>query len=125
MNKDEVVAILVGGGPAPGINGVISAVTIEAINNGKRVIGIFDGFKGLLEDPLHVQELKTEDVSRIHLTGGSILRTSRENPTKAPEKMERVLKALSEAEIKKMGRAKKLALVQLNACSMPFSTKAL
>ena len=39
------LAILVGGGPAPGINGVISSVTIEAINHGFEVIGFHDGFK--------------------------------------------------------------------------------
>lgn len=100
MDKDDVVAILVGGGPAPGINGVISAVTIEAINNGKNVIGIFDGFKGLLNDPPNVKKLKIEEISRIHLTGGSILRTSRENPTKDHKKMEKVLKGLFDLNVK-------------------------
>ena len=41
------LAILVGGGPAPGINGVISAATIEGINQGFKVIGFRDGFKWL------------------------------------------------------------------------------
>ena len=41
----ETVAILVGGGPAPGINGVIASATIEAINSGLHVIGIYDGGK--------------------------------------------------------------------------------
>ena len=41
------LAVVVGGGPAPGINGVISAVTIEAINNDLEVIGFRDGFKWL------------------------------------------------------------------------------
>ena len=45
--KKEVLAIVVGGGPAPGINGVISAATIEAINAGKKVVGIVGGFKSL------------------------------------------------------------------------------
>ena len=43
------LAILVGGGPAPGINGVISAVTIEGINQGFEVIGFRDGFKWLVQ----------------------------------------------------------------------------
>jgi len=43
----ETVGIIVGGGPAPGINGTISAATIEAVNQGKRVIGIKGGFKPL------------------------------------------------------------------------------
>ena len=42
------LALLVGGGPAPGINGVISAVTIEAIEQGIEVIGFRDGFKWLV-----------------------------------------------------------------------------
>ncbi|MBE9505104.1 MAG: 6-phosphofructokinase [Proteobacteria bacterium] len=96
----EVVGILVGGGPAPGINGVISAVALEAINKKKRVIGIFDGFKGLLKDPIDYQELKMEDVSRIHLSGGSVLRTSRENPTKDKRNMEKVLKGLKDLQVK-------------------------
>ena len=45
----ELIGIIVGGGPAPGINGVISAATIEAINEGKEVVGIVGGFKGLFE----------------------------------------------------------------------------
>jgi 6-phosphofructokinase 1 len=91
----ETVGILVGGGPAPGINGVIAAATIEAIERGKRVIGIFDGFKWLARgDSEHARELTIDDVSRIHFQGGSILRTSRENPTKDKQKMANVLMAL-------------------------------
>ena len=43
----EKLAIVIGGGPAPGINGVISAVTFEAVKQGLEVIGIYDGFKWL------------------------------------------------------------------------------
>ena len=43
------LAIVVGGGPAPGINGVISSVTIEARHRGLDVIGIRDGFSHLIE----------------------------------------------------------------------------
>ena len=46
--SSEVVAIIVGGGPAPGINGVISAATIESINQGKEVIGIVGGLRASL-----------------------------------------------------------------------------
>ena len=82
MNGDTL-AILVGGGPAPGINGVIASATIEAVNNGLRVIGIYDGYQHLAQgDTSHVTDLQIEDVARIHFTGGSILRTSRTNPAK-------------------------------------------
>jgi 6-phosphofructokinase 1 len=82
MDRDTL-AILVGGGPAPGINGVIASATIEAVNNGLRVIGLYDGYEHIARgDTSHVAELTIEDVSRIHFTGGSILRTSRTNPAK-------------------------------------------
>lgn len=95
--QKKTLAIIVGGGPAPGINGVISAATIEAINEGLRVLGVYDGFQWLAKaDTSHVKELTIQDVSRIHFQGGSVLRTSRENPTKDPKKMENVVKALLE-----------------------------
>lgn len=99
-NNQKVLAIVVGGGPAPGINGVISAVTIEAINNRIKVIGIYDGFKWLATgDISHIKLLQISDVSRIHLSGGSIIRTSRENPTKSKEKLKNVVKALKELKV--------------------------
>ena len=76
------LAILCGGGPAPGINSVIAAATIEAINSGWEVIGLLDGFEHLIEGSTrHTMPLTITDVSRIHLLGGSILYTSRANPT--------------------------------------------
>lgn len=88
-------AIMVGGGPAPGLNGVISAATIEAVNNGYEVLGVREGFKWLSEgDISHVMPLTIEDVSRIHLQGGSILRTARANPTKSERTMNNVMKSL-------------------------------
>ncbi len=95
------VGIVVGGGPAPGINGVISAASIEAINQGKEVIGILDGFKWLSRgDSSHVIPLNLGHVSRIHLKGGSLIRTSRENPTKSREKMDHVIRALTELQVR-------------------------
>lgn len=99
-SKSKRLAILVGGGPAPGINGVIGAATIEALNNGLEVVGFFEGFKYLMEgDSTQHRILDIEDVSRIHFQGGSILRTSRANPTKKPEHMQKVLKCLEECNI--------------------------
>ncbi len=90
-----IVGILVGGGPAPGINSVISAATIRSIVGGCDVIGILDGFKWLMEgSQSHVTPLSTEEVSRIHFRGGSSLGTSRANPTKKPESLEHVLSTL-------------------------------
>lgn len=91
----STVGILVGGGPAPGINGVIAAATIEARNHGWRVLGFYDGLKYLERgDGDECVELDIPDVSRIHLTGGSILRTSRRGNVDDPEVCRRVVETL-------------------------------
>ncbi|HKX29528.1 MAG TPA: diphosphate--fructose-6-phosphate 1-phosphotransferase [Blastocatellia bacterium] len=88
------LGILVGGGPAPGINSVISAATIKAINEGFDVIGIQDGFKWLVRREPHAHQLSIDEASRIHWRGGSVLGTARENPTKSPEAMTAVIETL-------------------------------
>jgi 6-phosphofructokinase len=94
------LALLVGGGPAPGINGVISAVTIEAINGGTEVYGIQDGFKWLVQGRSdYIRRLTMDDVRGIHLRGGSILGTARTNPTRSPQDMEKTLAVLRQLEI--------------------------
>ena len=96
----KCLGILVGGGPAPGINTVISAATIEALNEGFDVIGIRDGFKHLVRRDLSgLRPLAIDDVSRVHLLGGSILGTSRENPTKSPEATRTVVEVLRQAGV--------------------------
>src|SRR5262249_39547029 len=100
-SKGSCVALVVGGGPAPGINGVIAAATIEARNRGARVIGVLDGFEWLSPgDTKHGQPAEIRDVSRIHFRGGSIVRTSRTNPTKEPAKLENVVRALRELGVR-------------------------
>ena len=87
--------ILVGGGPAPGINGVIGAAAIAALRRDHRVLGILDGFSHIMEgDTSHVQELSEAQVAMIHLQGGSILHTSRANPTRKAEHLAGVVKSL-------------------------------
>jgi ATP-dependent phosphofructokinase / diphosphate-dependent phosphofructokinase len=89
------LALLVGGGPAPGINGVINSVTIEAVEQGIEVIGFRDGFQWLVKsDTEHYRKLAIDDVKAIHLRGGSILGTSRTNPTKSEKDMHNVLDTL-------------------------------
>ena len=95
MMKRGKLGILVGGGPAPGINGVISAATIEGINQGYEVIGFRDGFKWLAAgDTQHYTKLTIDDVKSIHLRGGSILGTARTNPAKSETSMHNVLDVL-------------------------------
>lgn len=93
------LGILVGGGPAPGLNGVIHSATIEAINNGMEVIGLYEGFKYLMQGRIVGKPLTVNDVSRIYRNGGSILRTSRANPTKREEDLETCSRTLIDAGI--------------------------
>jgi ATP-dependent phosphofructokinase / diphosphate-dependent phosphofructokinase len=97
------LALLVGGGPAPGINGVISSVAIEAVEQGIEVIGFRDGFKWLVKgDTEHHRRLTIADVKAIHLRGGSILGTSRTNPAKSEADMRNVLEALHRLNVTKL-----------------------
>jgi len=101
MPQKQTLAILVGGGPAPGINAVIAAATIEAINSGLRVIGIEQGYHWLSRgDTSHTVELQISDVSRAHFTGGSILGTSRANPAREEESLELAVRALQELSVR-------------------------
>src|SRR3972149_5302424 len=94
------MGILVGGGPAPGINGVIAAATIEGINQGFEVFGFRDGFKWLAQgDTQHYTKLTIDDVTGIHLRGGSILGTARTNPAKSETSMHNVLDVLRKLEV--------------------------
>lgn len=98
-----IVGILVGGGPAPGINSVISAVTIRSIVGGSDVLGLIDGFKWLMEGSTsQVRPLSIEEVSRIHFRGGSYLGTARANPTKKAEHLNTVLSALQRLGITRL-----------------------
>lgn len=95
MSQNSKLGILVGGGPAPGINSVIGAATIRAELAGVPVVGIRDGFEHLITgDTNEVLELTADSVSRIHFRGGSILGTSRANPTKDPALLDRCIDSL-------------------------------
>ena len=99
MNK--TLAIVVGGGPAPGINGVISAATIEAVSKDIKVIGIMDGFKWLFQgDTSKILHLTEKNAWDIHNRGGSVLRTSREFPGNPKKQFENMIKALKALNIK-------------------------
>jgi 6-phosphofructokinase 1 len=116
--RGKKVGVFVGGGPAPGINPVICAVTIEAENRGAEVYGFFDGLKWLVRpdfmehftrlrrDP---EKFKLSENYCAHLTiprilpnlfrGGSLLRTSRTNPNKDPKDIAQVIDNLTKVGI--------------------------
>lgn len=97
----DTLAILVGGGPAPGINGVIAAATIEALACGLRVVGIYDGYRSLARgEAPQTLELTFDEVSRIHTTGGSILRTSRTNPAETETTLGNCVASLSTLNVR-------------------------
>ncbi len=89
------LGILVGGGPAPGINSALSAAVIGAVRAGLGVVGIFDGFQHLMQGRTDmVRPLDIPDVSRIHFQGGSMIRTSRANPARNDEDLEHTVETL-------------------------------
>jgi 6-phosphofructokinase len=99
QSNNKKLGIIVSGGPAPGINGVIHSATIEARTKGYEVIGICDGFQHLMEGVFVAAPLTIDDVSRIYLRGGSILRTSRANPTQKEEHLRLCGQTLIDADI--------------------------
>jgi 6-phosphofructokinase len=97
------LAILVGGGPAPGINSVIGAATIRAGLEGIDVLGIRDGFKWLMQGEIsHVKNLNIQNVSRIHFSGGSYIGISRANPTKEKKHLENTVTSLLRLNVDKL-----------------------
>jgi 6-phosphofructokinase 1 len=97
------LAILVGVGPAPGINSVIAAATIRALLEGIEVVGIRDGFEWLMQgDSEHVMPLSIDTVSRIHFRGGSYLGIARANPTKDPRLLENTVNALVRLDVSQL-----------------------
>ncbi len=98
--KDKI-GIIAGGAPAPGINGVISAATIEAVNRGKNVIGILDGFRWISRgDTTKIKQLTIENTSRIHTQGGSIIGISRDNPFADTKSLKNTINAINKLGIK-------------------------
>jgi 6-phosphofructokinase 1 len=95
MSHAKNLAILVGGGPAPGINSVIGSATIRAVLEGVEVLGIRDGFEWIMEGNVeHVTPLTIDAISRIHFRGGSYIGISRANPTGDPKHLENTVISL-------------------------------
>jgi 6-phosphofructokinase 1 len=95
VSHQKRLAILVGGGPAPGINSVIGAATIRGVLEGVEVLGVRDGFEWIMQGNVdRVRPLTIDEVSRIHFRGGSHIGISRANPTKNPEHLENTVISL-------------------------------
>src|ERR671916_2918158 len=82
------IGILTAGGDSPGINAVIRAVVRRATTKGAEVLGIRNGWLGLVEGD--IEPLTRSSVRGILPRGGTILGTSRLNPMESPETIERL-----------------------------------
>ncbi|MFT7198007.1 MAG: 6-phosphofructokinase [Marinoscillum sp.] len=80
MTMSKSIVIICGGGPAPGINTVISTVAKVFLNDGYKVIGVHEGYKGLFSDNPDIKEFDFEHADRIFSRGGSTLVMSRHKP---------------------------------------------
>ena len=87
MRKINCIGILTSGGDAPGMNAAIRAVTRAAIANDFRVMAIYRGYEGLIND--EIMEFSTENVSNIIQRGGTILKTARSREFETPEGRQR------------------------------------
>src|SRR6266446_1536714 len=87
------IGVLTGGGDCPGLNAVIRAVVRKgAFHYGDEFVGFLEGWRGLLEDKTMILDLAT--VGGILPRGGTILRTSRTNPAKHSDGLQRCAEAL-------------------------------
>src|SRR5471030_2106485 len=86
MSNIRKIAVLTSGGDAPGMNPCIRAVVRTAIFNGLKVVGVRQGYKGLIEDDMY--DMDTRSVSNILDRGGTILKTARCLPFREDEGME-------------------------------------
>ncbi len=103
MSSNKKLAILVGGGPAPGINSVISAATIRGALEGREVIGILEGFRWIMRgDISKIKSLTIDEVSRIHFRGGSYIGTARDNPTTDQKFLETTVNSLLRLNVDKL-----------------------
>ena len=84
MTKEvKTIGVLTSGGDAPGMNAALRAVVRTGLHYGKKIIGIYNGYKGLLENDL--KELTYRDVSGIINRGGTVLKTARCKEFLTPE----------------------------------------
>jgi len=91
--KKGTLAILTGGGDVPGLNPAIRAITVRALREGYRVLGIRHGWAGLVDvdrdnperNAESIVELSEEIVNKVGRTGGTFLHTSRTRPSHVPE----------------------------------------
>ncbi len=93
----KTIGLLTSGGDAPGMNAAIRAVTRAAIANNIRVMAIYHGYDGLIND--EIQEFTTQDVSGIIQRGGTILKTARSSAFRTPEGRRQAFRTMQKEQI--------------------------
>lgn len=91
--KQKQIAIITGGGDAPGLNAVIKGIVVKAKFLGYDILGFKLGWKGLMEDSAY-GKLDLDEVENIHMTGGTILGSSRINPYKIEGGEKKIIQSL-------------------------------
>ncbi len=122
----KTIGILTGGGDCPGLNAVITGVVRKATVEGYRVLGVRNGWQGMLK--CDCTELSMKDILGIVSQGGTILRTSRTNPCASAEQMRQVMDNFKKMGLHALvavggddtlGAAKKLCEAGLPAVGVP------
>lgn len=93
MTKEiNCLGVFTSGGDSPGMNAAIRAVVRTALSKGKRVFGIYSGYKGMIEG--NVKEMQSSDVSNIIQRGGTILKTARSEEFRTEAGMQKAYESL-------------------------------
>lgn len=92
MKASNRIGVLTGGGDVPGLNSVIKSVVYRATEMGREVVGVRKGWEGLTHmnpaeelDPVYLRALTRDNTRTIDRSGGTVLHTSRTNPTRIKE----------------------------------------
>ena len=91
------VGVLTGGGDCPGLNAVIRAVARRSFGRGYEVVGVRNGWRGLVD--ADTTALTLREVSGLLPRGGTVIGTSRTNPYKVENGVESVLRNFAKAEL--------------------------
>ncbi len=97
--KLKKIGVLTSGGDAPGMNAAIRAVVRAGIFYERTVIGIYEGYNGLIKDGEYFKEMISKDVSGILNKGGTILRSARSDEFKTEEGMEKAWQSIQKAKL--------------------------
>ena len=97
MTNIKTIGILTSGGDAPGMNAAIRAVTRAAKFNGFRVMAIYRGYRGLIDD--EIVEFTNKSVSNIIQLGGTILKTARSDEFLSQEGRQKAYETIRKHEI--------------------------